>query len=225
MSKTKKQRAREKAVKLHNKRLVKQYPWLMPRSAWTGKKPEDYDYSYIEWGCAPGWDKAFGNMYLKELGKAVRHAGLEHEFQILEIKEKYGGYRLYAAPLTDEIDDVISKYEALSQRICVQCGKPDVPVIIKGWIEPLCFDCYKKDYRRHEAFHNEYSGEGLHASDDEIKAEYVNITDDKEPRMQDIRKVTVYEDGVGVEKTYDISNTAERIRVRYRKRMQRKERV
>ena len=78
-----------KKNRLRNKKLVKKYPWLKPRNVWTGKLVKDYDYSWIEWGCLPGWDVAFGDMYLKELGEAVKD---QKDFMILEIKEKYGCY-------------------------------------------------------------------------------------------------------------------------------------
>ena len=35
-------------TKEQNKKLIERYPFLMPRNRWTGKVPEDYDYSYTE---------------------------------------------------------------------------------------------------------------------------------------------------------------------------------
>ena len=31
-----------------NQKLIERFPFLMPRNRWTGKVPEDYDYSYTE---------------------------------------------------------------------------------------------------------------------------------------------------------------------------------
>ena len=31
-----------------NKALVDDFPFLLPRNRWTGKVPDDYDYSYTE---------------------------------------------------------------------------------------------------------------------------------------------------------------------------------
>lgn len=44
-----------------NQKLIERFPFLMPRNRWTGKVPEDYDYSYTELDSMPdGWRKAFG---------------------------------------------------------------------------------------------------------------------------------------------------------------------
>lgn len=79
---------KKKAEKLRNKKLVKKYYFLKP-SPW---RKEKYDYSYIEWfGWPEGWNKAFGMMYLKELGDEVKRVG-QKNFYILQQKEKYGCY-------------------------------------------------------------------------------------------------------------------------------------
>lgn len=78
-----------KSLRLKNKKLVKKYPWLKPFYVWSGKPLKDYDYSWINWGWIHGWDLAFGDMYMKELGEAVKD---QKNFQILEIKEKWGCY-------------------------------------------------------------------------------------------------------------------------------------
>ena len=88
---TKRQRKNKKSIKLKNKRLVKKYYWLMPTN-WEGKVDKYFkDYHYIEWGWSPGWDKAFGQMYMDELGRAIRESG-QKNFKIYQIKEKYGCY-------------------------------------------------------------------------------------------------------------------------------------
>ena len=44
-----------------NHKLIERFPFLIPRNRWTGKVPEDYDYSYTELDSMPdGWRKAFG---------------------------------------------------------------------------------------------------------------------------------------------------------------------
>ena len=76
---------------MKNKRLIKKYYWLAPRNVWTDKIPKDYDYTYINWGWSDGWNKAFGNIYMKELGDAINEAG-QKDFQILQVKEKARNY-------------------------------------------------------------------------------------------------------------------------------------
>lgn len=145
--KSKKQRKRDKCEKIKNKKLVKKYPWLAPRDWETGAIKKGYDYSYIYWGWSPGWDKAFGDLYLEELGDAVKRAGFEKEFHIEEVKEKWGQARLYYGPCGKGIDDIVDKYETISQHICYFCGKPDVYIVNVGWIIPSCFECFRKYYK------------------------------------------------------------------------------
>lgn len=42
-----------------------------------------------------------------------------------------------------KVHDIINKYEILSEKTCIFCGKP-AEVITTGWITPLCTECYKK---------------------------------------------------------------------------------
>lgn len=49
-----------------NQELIERFPFLIPRNRWTGKVPEDYDYSYTELDSMPdGWRKAFGEQMLR----------------------------------------------------------------------------------------------------------------------------------------------------------------
>ena len=92
---TKKQRKRKKKLRMMNKRLVKKWYFLAPRNVWTGQIPKDYNYTWIDWWeFDTGWGKAFGWMFLKELGDAVKESGRK-DFQILNQKEKFGELRTY----------------------------------------------------------------------------------------------------------------------------------
>ena len=51
-----------------NQKLIERFPFLMPRNRWTGKVPEDYDYSYTELDSMPdGWRKAFGEQMCEDI--------------------------------------------------------------------------------------------------------------------------------------------------------------
>ena len=127
-----------------NKRLCREYPFLIPRNVWTDKIPEDWDYEYTELDEMPdGWRKAFGEQMCAEIRDALLAAGGEkllNKYRILQIKEKYGSLRWYDRSSTKEIDDIIRKYELLSAITCVACGKPATR-ISKGWICPWCDEC------------------------------------------------------------------------------------
>lgn len=64
--------------------------------------------------------------------------------QICQIKEKWGGLRFYINLGTDEIFDIISKYENLSYKTCENCGSiNNVTTGGKGWVRSLCENCRK----------------------------------------------------------------------------------
>lgn len=124
-----------------NKELVEKYPFLLPRNRWTGKADDDYDYSYTELDEMPeGWRKAFGEQMCAEITEALRKANYLNEYRILQIKEKWGFLHWYDAGAPDEVYQIINRYENLSARTCIRCGKPATKLSM-GWICPWCDDC------------------------------------------------------------------------------------
>lgn len=139
-------KAKKKTIKLlraYNKALIEKYPWLLPRNRWTDKVSEDYDYTYTELDDLPtGWRLAFGEDICKELQEELEKKDFAESYRILEIKEKYGGLCWYDNGNTQEGFDIIHKYELLSERVCIQCGKP-AKYFSKGWINYFCPECAK----------------------------------------------------------------------------------
>ena len=131
----------------YNKDLLEKYPWLTPYNVWTGEPLEDYDYEYTLADDIPrGWRIAFGDQMIEELDQLLKKYNLEKEYRITQIKEKYGGLRWYDNGFPEEgykeYTDWLHKYEDLSFRTCIRCGKPAIG-LTKGWIMPLCKDCMK----------------------------------------------------------------------------------
>lgn len=99
--------------------------------------------TYTEWDCMePGWKKAFGKQYLKELKEAAIKDGYLKELRIMQLKEKWGRNQLYVNMYGDNVLKVIDKYEDLSWETCIKCGKPATHTSI-GWISPYCAECAK----------------------------------------------------------------------------------
>ena len=71
-----------------------------------------------------------------------------YDLRIMQIKEKFGGLRFYieGAPRESRVDDIISKYESMSERLCGICGRP-AKYLSQGWIYPWCEDC-KDDFEK-----------------------------------------------------------------------------
>jgi hypothetical protein len=71
--------------------------------------------------------------------------GVDPNYQIYQVKEKFGGLRFYTKPsnLDDKhtlmrIGDIISKYEDIASRTCSATGGPGVLMkSIGGWLKTL----------------------------------------------------------------------------------------
>ena len=99
---------------------------------------------HTEWDAMPeGWNKAFGKQYLKELKKQLKKDKMLYKFRIMDLKEKFGSLRLYVNYGSKELYNIIDKYESLSYKTCIRCGKPATKYS-KGWISPYCDDCFNE---------------------------------------------------------------------------------
>lgn len=175
----------------------KQYPWLRLRDLYSGEIDTEHD---VMDDMPKGWKNAFGSMMCEELDVAIKAAGLEDEIIFEQVKEKFGELRMYCFPYNREIYEVIQKYEVLSNNICIHCGKPDVPMINTGWVRPSCRECYNKI---------------THC----IANTYEMLSKGNADRMSDSYKVRRYNKEGSVETTYDIHETADKIREEYIRRI------
>ena len=148
-------RIRKKKRKQKNRELCERYPFLIPRHIWTGdimwnvpKSDWQYTppYSFTELDCMPvGWRKAFGEQMCEEIREELIKANLLNKYRIAQIKEKFGGLRWYDDYGNTQIDKIIGKYEQMSERTCICCGRPvNGPIDNNGWIEPICDKCLEK---------------------------------------------------------------------------------
>jgi hypothetical protein len=147
-------RIKKKLQRKENKRLCERYPFLIPRSWWTdevlweNKNSWYYCHPYciteLDRGFPKGWYKAFGKDFLEELRAVLIKGDYLDKYRVVQIKEKYGSLRWYdngvPAGIYDEVLDIISKYEELSERTCICCGRPATK-ISRGWISPYCDNC------------------------------------------------------------------------------------
>ncbi len=81
--------------------------------------------------CDDGWLDL-----IEDLIKELIDAGWNKE--ITQIKEKFGGLRFYINEGSDEIFDIIRKYEEKSYIICEICGKPGKLIKNNGWYKTVC---------------------------------------------------------------------------------------
>lgn len=150
--KTKKQRKAIKQIKIKNKKLIKQYPFLIPYNVWTGKKDPDYDYTYTML-MDGGWFK-LQTQLCKELRPLLVRANYLYKYELVQVKEKCGQLRWYSngtpKSISDEYRYLIFKYENLSEQTCIKCGRPAKMTCNGGWFEPYCKKCM-------ERIHNNYN--------------------------------------------------------------------
>ena len=105
------------------------------------------NYEWLD-NCFPkGWHE-LGHKMIEECEAA------EPDFEIIDLKEKWGMIRMCAYPCTDEILEIEHYYERLSARTCCKCGKPATKTST-GWILPWCDDCGDKGEQYYKRFENE----------------------------------------------------------------------
>ncbi len=62
-------------------------------------------------------------------------------FKFLQVKEKFGGLRLYCSGGTREIYTIISQAEDESYKICETCGSREDVTSEGSWIVTMCGKC------------------------------------------------------------------------------------
>lgn len=80
---------------------------------------------------------------VNEINEALLRAGgrkLTKEYEITQIKEKFGGLRWYDNGAPTEVHKIIEKYSYIADHTCIICGRP-ATVRTSGWIFPYCDDC------------------------------------------------------------------------------------
>lgn len=202
---TKKERRNLKLAATQERKMLKKYPWFV-YEAWRCepkkriKYPNQSKWREPEKFCAMdigtlGWEIAFGEMMRNDLDAEIKKSNLK-DFVVEQIKEKYGELRFYYRGGNAKTDEIISAYSHLSSNICVRCGKPDVTSSKRGWIVPMCKKCYRP-----------YGN-----------MTYEDVFGDEYEKMADSYVVHRFSKEGTSDATYDISDYAEKIRKRYRKR-------
>jgi len=208
--KNRKELKKKKRIKLRNKKLIKQYPWLLPRNVWTGKVLDNFDYSWHELdGLPDGWLKAFGKFLIKDMGELLKKAHFEREYRIVQTKEKFGRACIYdngvPKSIYEDFRHVIHTYETISENVCACCGRTDVFMTYSGWDYPLCKHCYE-----------------THIND---TRPYEEVISDKDTgKMADSYTIRRFGTEGNEDTTYDIHETAEKIRRAYARKTRRSRR-
>jgi hypothetical protein len=126
--------------KIREKEIFKKYPKIFRQKNLSIRE------SCMPWGldCGIGWFDLIDDLCSK-IQKICNKRGFQTE--TVQVKEKFGELRFYVYNSNDEIDDLISKAEEKSYKICENCGSEDGVTQSKGWIVSLCKTCMK-DYKK-----------------------------------------------------------------------------
>lgn len=73
-------------------------------------------------------------------------------FRTMQIKEKFGGLRIYLSSYRPEIENIVDKYEMKSFEICEECGKKGDTKSVGGWFVTLCDLHYEKRLEWNESY-------------------------------------------------------------------------
>lgn len=136
-----------KHTKEENKALCEKYPFLRwygdPLYVGYSEEKINYDYTWED-DIPDGWRAAFCPQMWDELKTILEKADYVDQFRFVQIKEKWGQLRIYEGGLPSSIADEVyeweSKYERLSEKYCIHCGKP-VKYMTLGWISFVCPEC------------------------------------------------------------------------------------
>lgn len=92
--------------------------------------------------CGDGWYNILEQL-ISHIDQYLNHKykGEPTDFEIVQIKEKFGGLRFYVHNADDAIYELIRFAEHLSYRTCEYCGSNEDVMRSKGWIITACKKC------------------------------------------------------------------------------------
>lgn len=106
--------------------------------------------------CGTGW---YG--ILERLFEAISKLDKPENFEIVQVKEKFGGLRVYTNYSTDEIEALITEAEKEADNTCEICGEPGTLCTNGGWLKTMCETCMngKEGYYKYEENTEKCEGE------------------------------------------------------------------
>lgn len=90
----------------------------------------------------PGW---------RPIVRAAVHILTRNGATITQVKEKFGGLRIYFHPgdSSESLDHIVDSAETLAGALCEECGEPGICRRDLPWLKTLCDEHYeerKKQY-------------------------------------------------------------------------------
>jgi len=106
--------------------------------------------------CGNGWFPIIDSLchriqeHIDQHNKYRKDEPLMDQMVFLQVKEKFGGLRIYAKGGDEYCHGLISMSETLSHYFCEICGIGGCGHVghTKGWIQSVCEECAKKSKRK-----------------------------------------------------------------------------
>jgi hypothetical protein len=112
---------------------------------------DDYRLSGMGLGfrCDDGWYELIYSLCERLEPMVAALGDRASDFQIVQVKEKFGGLRFYVDGSNAEIEEAIDSASELSILTCEVCGNPgSLGQDATGWWKTLCASCRKTDQKR-----------------------------------------------------------------------------
>jgi hypothetical protein len=102
---------------------------------------------YITWldEIPIGWRKRFGKELCDDIKNYISKHNIKN-YHIRQMKEKWNCLEIYDNSDNEFYNEIHQKYQDLSEKTCVYCGKPATWVTTNGWYESVCDDCKKTQF-------------------------------------------------------------------------------
>jgi hypothetical protein len=114
--------------------LMKRYPRLFVHATRKYVKGELVLPMIFGCECGDGWYGLLDRLF-SDISKA------DQQCELFQVKEKFGGLRVYTQGTTDEVYELIDRSEEESFKVCEQCGAPGKLRDEGGWLRTLCDKC------------------------------------------------------------------------------------
>jgi hypothetical protein len=120
--------------KLLNEGIVEKYPKFFP----LPENPRTLKDAFFHFRCDDGWYDLI-NSCCNTINHYLKNHKQPPAFHFTQIKEKFGGLRMYYECGDPFIEGIIHFTESVSYKICEETGKPGkLYAKPTGWIKTLC---------------------------------------------------------------------------------------
>jgi hypothetical protein len=92
--------------------------------------------------CGKGWYTLLEN-FKEDLLTLIDEEQYDFDIEVVQVKEKFGGLRIYLSSSVEAIDNLIDEYVDVAYHTCELCGeKGKLRMLDDGWMATLCDDHY-----------------------------------------------------------------------------------